>query len=247
MHSALLACLALVLVSCSGPRSAHVFDPSKGHARFEVLGMLDDYMCRPLGRGSFIERFYPGEAAEADRFEKLLGEFCTEESLPAHWRRNKEKEGHITFSGLEIAKAINSNYKAFDDGFYTHSSIGPAGMLSPAVLKSATEADLLRYVTGCYARCGDHAFLADSKAPHRAVFSRPNCSRKFELLADVLERLGCSKIRLYHSQELIPTTLVLTFCPSQKVKESTGIRREVSAAEMNKWRSQSHLVQYSIP
>jgi len=212
----------------------HVFDPSKGHARFEVLGMLDDYMGRLLGRGNFIERFYPSQKVQADRFEQLLNELCAEDHLPKHWQRKKQKEGHITFTGMEIAKAINRNFEAYDDGFYTRSSIGPTGRLSSAVFQSASQADLLRYIAGAQTRFGS--------STHQAIFIGANCGNKFELLADVLARLGCSNIRLYCTQELVPTTYILLFSPSLNVQERTGMRHEVTSAEIKERYSKGNLM-----
>ena len=234
MRRPLLACFALFIVSCAGPRTVHVYDPAKGHARFEILGMLEAYMGRPLGKGDFIENSGP---ARADHFEKLLGEFCDEEGLPQHWRRKKHRRGYYTFTGQEIAQSINRSFEPFKAGYYTEPP-GPYGGLSLAVFRSATQADLLRFVLGCQSRY--------CSKPDRALFNGANAGDTFIMLADALKRLGCTNIRLYLSQDLIPTSTILIFTSSKKVQDRTGIRHEVTYSEMKKLRPKTKLMRFPL-
>ncbi|MHB1081354.1 MAG: hypothetical protein ACYC67_18300 [Prosthecobacter sp.] len=196
--------------------------------------MLQVYMGRPLGKKDFIESFGP---ARADHFEKLLGEFCDEEGLPYHWRRKKHWRGFYTFTGKEIAQAINSCFEAYKGGCYTQPP-GPYGSLSPAVFRSATQADLLRFVLGCKSRyC----------STNRALFNAANGGDTFMMLADALKRLGCTNIRLYLSKDLVPTTTLLIFTPSKKVQDRTGIRHEVTYFELKRSWPDTKLVRFPLP
>jgi len=195
---------------------------SRGNARFELLGMLDEYGGRPLDDAGSIERFYPAETAKADHFEKVLGEVCADESLPKDWLRDKENAGHIHFIGKVIAASINSSYVA--DSRYGFGG-DAVGVLAPSVLRSASKADMLRYIAGAYVRYGD------DQSAHRAFFSAPNNGGKFCVLTDFLSRLGCDDIRFYDDQAT-PTGGVLTFRPSAEVKAVTGISREITPEEL---------------
>jgi hypothetical protein len=205
----------------AGRNSLH----SRGKARFELLGMLDEYGGRPLDEAASIESFYPDEAAKADHFEKVLEEFCAEGSLPKDWLRKKESAGHLDFFGRRIAESINGSYVA--DARYGF-GLGKVGVLAPRVLRSASKEEMLRYIAGAYVRRGDY------QSAHRAFFSAANNEGKFCVLTDFLSRLGCDEIRFYdnHEAEAVPTTCVLTFRPSAEVKTITGIRREVTPEEL---------------
>ncbi|EDY16884.1 hypothetical protein CfE428DRAFT_5513 [Chthoniobacter flavus Ellin428] len=220
--------------------------PPAGRARFELLGMLDEYEGRSLpdpahsapSDGFLIESFYGSEVAAANHFEKVLREFCVEESLPQNWKRLDEKEtegGHIFFGSTEITAAINTSFTA-DPRDPLH------GVVAAEVLRSATRADMLRYVAGAYVRFGDY------QSAHRAFFHAANNFSKFCVLTDFLSRLGCRHLRFYDDTDAgtAPSILVLTFRPSLKVKAVTGIRRELTAKEL-KAMDYSHLKEKKLP
>lgn len=198
---------------------------SRGNARFELLGMLDEYGGRSLEEAAPIESFYPNETAKADHFEKVLGEFCVDEPLPKVWLRTKESAGHIVFFGRRIAESINSSYVA--DARYGFGG-GKVGVLAPSAVRSASKAEMLRYIAGAYVRYGD------DQSAHRAFFRAANNGGKFCVLTDFLSRLGCDEIRFYddHEAETVPTSCVLTFRPSAEVKAITGVLREVAPEEL---------------
>lgn len=201
--------------------------------------MLDEYGGRPLDwdSGTFIERFYPAETAEAAQFERLLREFCTDESLPKDWHRTKGSAGHITFSGSRIAAAINTSYSA--DAGYGY-GMYQVGALSRSVSRDASRGDMLRYVTGAYFRFGDYngRFL-NSKSSPRAMFSMANNYSKACVLVDFLSRLGCTNVRCYDTTRAmtVPTQIVLTFSPNDEVRACLGIRREMTQQELQVWSS----------
>ena len=225
-----MACILFIFSSCS--RQGITRSPSipQGRPRFELLGMLDEYGGRPMNDDSFIESFYPSEAAVADHFETVLREFCADESLPKDWHRIKEAAGHITFSGRRIAASINTSYVAdarYGFGLY------PVGVLARTVSKCASRADMLRYVVGAYIRYGDcDGRLDNLKSDHRAFFSMANNYFKVCVLENFLSRLGCANICFYTAENSTPSLLFLTFGPSEKVKVLTGIRREITLREM---------------
>ena len=197
--------------------------------------MLDEYESRPMDDASFIERFYPSEAAAADHFEALLREFCAHESLPKDWHRAKGSAGHITFSGSRIAAAINTSYSAYARyGFGSYR----VGVVSRSVSRSASRADMLRYVVGSYIRFGDcDGRLNNSKSAHRAFFNMANNHSKVCVLVDFLPRLGCTNIRYYTSENTVPTSSILLFSPSPEVRARTGIRHEMTPQEIKVWNS----------
>ena len=159
----------------------------------------------------------------------MLREFCVEESLPPHWSITTDKAGHIDFHGERIAASINKSYAL------TEHAPGPTGELKRSVVRSATRADMLLYVTGAYMRYGDtDLWHPKGPNPRRAFFSTANSGSKFRVLKHFLSRLGCTNIRLYDSSEAmtIPTQSYLSFSPTDEVKAATGIRREVTREEM---------------
>jgi hypothetical protein len=197
--------------------------------------MLDEYGGRPMDDASFIERFYPSEAAAADHFETVLRQFCVDESLPREWHRAKGSAGHITFSGGRIAAAINTSYSAdarYGFGLYR------VGVLSRSVSRAASRPDMLRYVVGAYIRYGDcDGRLKNSKSAHRAFFNMANNYSKVCILVDFLSRLGCTNIRYYTSENTVPTSSFLSFSPSPEVRALTGIRHEMTPQEIKAWNS----------
>jgi hypothetical protein len=213
--------LSTILSSCATPQPGS----SGGRPRYELLGLLNEYGGRPLSDPFLVEDFYGSEKAAANRFEKVLREFCADESLPQNWLRVKEKKeqgGGILFGSKEITASINTSYSVSPHGGFLGERVG---VLSKSTLRSASRADMLRYVAGAYIRYGD------LNSAHRALFSMANNYRKMCVVVYFLQRLGCSDIRFYVA-DTIPAGLVLTFSPSAEVKAVTGIRREIRPDEL---------------
>jgi len=150
-----------------------------------------------------------------------------------------KKETDILFGSTEITAAINTSYTV--DKRYGFGG-QRAGVLAPKVLRSASRADMLRYVAGTYLRFGDY------QSAHRAFFYAPNNFSKFCVLTDFLPRLGCSNLRFYDDTDTLsaPSVLVLTFRPSPEVEAVTGIRREVTVKELRAM-DYSHLRAKKLP
>ena len=171
-----------------------------GKAKFELLGMLNEYIERRTD-GKTIEKFYGDDLPIIPHFEEVLKQFCREEHLPAEY--GPMQGGDLTSPA--IASAIDKYYRN--------------GTLDESVFNGASEEDLLRYVAGAYLRFGDEK--------KRSLFLMYNAPEKMRTVGHVLAKLGCTKIRLYDSgYHLVPTTFVLLFSPSPKVKEKLGIRAE---------------------
>lgn len=223
-------CLGALLFSSSVLGKDQGSEHSQRLSRFELLGMLDEYGGRRLDDPDCIENFYGSEVAAAERFEKVLGEFCTAEGLPKDWHRETDSVGHISFTGERIAAAINTSY--FEDKRYGF-GLGPVGVLSSKLMRSASRAEMLRYVVGAYKRYGDaHGTFQDVKAAPRAFFSTANNHSKFCVLTDFLSRLGCTHLRFYLDSGGAPSFCLLAFRPSDRVKAATGIRREITREEV---------------
>jgi len=183
-----------------------------GHTRFEVFGMLGEYVARDTD-GIRIEEFdgyYPTETGAAAHFEKLLRAFCAEEGINPTFDKKVGSEGDIIFFSPAIAAVI--------DRHYTN------GTLDESVFDGASDEDLLRYVAGAYLRFGD-----DKK---RAVIVELNAGRKLHTVGIVLSRLGCSGVKLYYTTNLVPASCVLVFSPSQRVKKRLGILKELAVSEL---------------
>ena len=208
-----------MLISCSGivPRNAQL--QARGDARFEILGMLNEYMGRNI-EGDYIEGFFPDERSTADYFERLLRKCAVEEGLERRWIRNTGYQGHVTFTGAEIARFINKHYRTKESSFVS---------IDPRVLRTASTDQKLRYIAGAYRRYGD------GTGSRRAIFSEPNACKRMTLLADVLRSVGCGNVTLYSNagSGYIPTSYILVFSPTDEVRKRTGIQRELSDKELN--------------
>jgi len=227
------ACLAIILTSCSLIPAHQAAHHPKGRARYEILGMLDEYGGRPLYDAASIESFYGNEKPAADHFEKVLGEFCAEESLPKDWRRaDAGGGGRIEFTGTRIASAINASYtKDARAGF----GLYDVGVVSASVRRAASRDDMLRYVAGAYIRYGDPDHPSGPGADRRAFINVANNYTKLSLLTDFLTRLGCTNLRYYIDDSSAPTGSLLAFTPTPEVKAATGVAREITEAEIKKW------------
>lgn len=188
--------------------------------------MLSEYQARTLGTDR-IEMFFPGEESQAAYFEALLREFCEQEQIPKRWHRKKHEAGHLFFHSVRINALLDKDYRELSGW----SSIERKGTVNPALMLAASREDQLRFVRGCYERSGT------GPPEWSALFGAPNESHKFALLAEVLRRLGCRNVRVYNDYESgnTPTSYVLTFTPTAEIKSLTGIRREVTPAELRKW------------
>ena len=179
-----------------------------GHTRFEVFGMLDEYVGR-FSDGQLIETFSGGETALAAHFERLLRAFCTEEGINPTFDKKVGQEGCIMFFSPAIADAI--------DRHYTN------GVLDESVFDGVSDEDLLRYVAGAYLRLGDEK---------KSVILGANAVQKLHTVGLVLHRLGCSGVKLYCTRDLVPTSVILVFRPSQRVKKRLGIQKEAAVSEL---------------
>lgn len=210
MHRRICLPLLFLLTSCLSSLATSPEKASVGRAKFELYGMLNEYMAR-FCDGHTVERFYPHETAVAAHFEEVLRQFCAEEHITPKYEKRIETEGHISFSSAAIAAAVDKYY--------------PSGVLEESVFADASQADLLRYVAGAYQREGDEK--------KRAVLFMANAPRKMRTVGMVLARLGCTHVRMYSSRmTMVPTSFVLLFSPSTEVKSKLGIQAEVSLAEL---------------
>jgi hypothetical protein len=206
---------AALLVAFDVPRDAwSVERPSRGRTRFEVFGMLNEYASR-VPDGATIEGFYSSEVetrpAVVAHFEELLREFCGEEHLAPKYEKKNYPQGGIAFVSPPIAEVIDKYYRT--------------GALDESVFDDASDEDLLRYVAGAYLREGDRK--------KRAVLYMANAARKMRTVGVILARLGCKHVRMYSSRmKLIPTTYVLLFSPSPKVKTNLGILSEAALSDL---------------
>jgi hypothetical protein len=219
MKTLLNITILTMLISCSGivPQNAQLL--ARGDTRFEMLGMLNEYMGRNI-EGDYIESFFPDERSTADHFEGLLRKCVVEEGLEQRWIRNTGLQGHVSFTGTEVARFINAHYRTKVSSFVS---------INPKVLRTASTDQKLQYIAGAYRRYGDDNGL------RRAIFGEPNAYHKMTLLADVLRSVGCSNVTLYSNagSDYIPTSYILVFSPTYEIRKRTGIRRELSDKELN--------------
>jgi hypothetical protein len=200
----------LVASLCVSLASSLAEETLSGRARFELFGMLNEYMSR-FPDGETIEGFYSSERAKAAHFDQVLRQFCKEEKLAPHYERRTLPEGQIVYLSKPIAEAIDIYYAT--------------GSINEAVFTNASDEDLLRYVNGAYFRFGDKK---------RAVLYMPNGGRKMRTVGMVLSRLGCTRVRMYSSRmNMVPTAYVLLFSPTATVKARLGILAETSLGDLD--------------
>ena len=213
--------LCALMIGCASTQVVTESSSTQSLAKFEILGMLDEYMGRTL-TGDGVERFYPSEQRAASRFEGLLRQLCASEKIRPDWKRSSGRQGHIYFESAAIAAVLNRHYSP--EPSYM---IGEAvGYLRADALRSASHPELIRFVQGSYTRYGDEG--------RRPIFHGANFSQKFRLLVDVLRRLGCSEVCLYddHTSRHIPTAYTLTFRPTAELIEVLGVSPQLSDADV---------------
>jgi hypothetical protein len=192
--------------------------PSHGRALFELLGMLDEYMGRHID-GKTVESFGVNEKNVADRFEKVLREYCEEEGLKPDFQKQVDPSAEaIIFTSPVIAASLNNHFTNPRGDEYGGS------YLDPVVFKDATQADLLRYVEGAYERFG--------RDKGRAVIYMANESGKAEAVGEAMANLGCTRVRIYASVNTSPTSTVLLFSPSPVVRDALDIRSEPAPEQL---------------
>lgn len=208
---------------------------SRRLARFEILGMLDEYMGRTLEE-DFVERFYPSERRAASRFRDLLRELCVSEKISPDWRRIRGPEGHIYFESATIAATLNSHYSLVPAYWIG----GTVGYLQEDALRSASRAELICFVRGSYTRFGDKR--------RRPIFKGANLAEKFRLLGDVIKRLGCDEVCLYDDRitQRIPTSYTLTFQPTPELIQILGVRPQLSDADVKELVCDNRIVDGSL-
>jgi hypothetical protein len=224
----------------AGCGSPSYYEPNllrAGKARFEIFGMLSEYMGRDLCP-PHIESFYPSERKQVLRFEQVLNEFAVEEGVPARWKRTRLFSGHYDFANQAISKAINQYYTAQDHPYAIGAKIGY--LTPPHTFKNATKPDLLRFVAGVYTRQGDR------DSARRAMFDSANDPEKMLILASVLQKLGCTDVMLFRSKNEVPTSFCLFFNPSPDVAKWVGIKRSITKEEFEEYKQGDRLMRMPI-
>jgi hypothetical protein len=236
-RKALLLVLAVCILSgCSAPSCLEHNLLKEGRARFEVFGMLSEYMGRDLSP-THIESFYPHERTQVKRFEQLLNEFAVEEGVAAKWKYVRRLSGHHDFSSEAIAQAINRYYPAQAHPYAIGAKVG---YLTPIAFRVATKADLLRFIKGAYCRYGDRDHT------RRAILNSANDPEKMFLLANALQKLGCTDVKLFRSKHEVPTSFCLVFTPSPDVVRCAGIRRPLRSEEFSQLNQGERLIRIPI-
>lgn len=185
---------------------------------FEILGLLGEYISRfspytGVPMPDLIERFYPNEIEKADRLEALLGEHAVITGLKKDWRREIGKQGHVWLYSQAWSAIVNSFYVKVEKKTAT---------LDAGIFDRATQAEMLRFLRGAYARYG-------SKDKGSTILMA-NAPYKVTTISLVLKKLGCTAIAIYRTYRM-PNLFQAHFNPSPAVKEFLGIERTVLMPE----------------
>ena len=206
MYRLVLSVASALLAACAYQNVGAAEPTPGGRARYELLGLLsDDWIiaaARQQDAGQTVERFWPRESRSGSvaRFEQVLGEVCREEGIDLHFRKETDSQGFVFFYSAPLATFIAHQYTK--------------GHLHREVLATASRGDLLRYVSGVYAREGD-------KQGTGIVY--PQSRDKASAVGHALKTLRCSHVRLYLCDGY-PGTHIITFSPGPLVGRSLGVR-----------------------
>lgn len=184
-----------------------------GFARFEVLGMMSEYIERHMGpENALIEHFWVGEDETAQKFKALLIEYCEEEKLPPQIKTERpgDEGKHTNYYSKPIAKSLDAYFNLSKDAWHPF-----GGNLADSFLNKASETDLLRFIKGTSVRHGKRK---------NAVFYTTNSFERLKVIRKALTMLGCTGMRFFRNPpNNIPTVICVVFKPSAKVAKTLGL------------------------
>jgi hypothetical protein len=207
------------------------FDMSgdKADSVFFVLGFVDEYLGRRFVEDDDrVERFYPNEMDKAAVFERQLAKLASEQGLEPAVRSPEGQQGHIAFRSKPIADRLNSCYKYQASG----GEVGPGPDGTYRRLASASLGRSLFMRAGHGSSRGNGlpdevfhrrralAYLAGAWCRYGRgnEFIFANSSDKAELIAQLLDDVGCRDVRREYNFGYIPRTNWVRFQPTDELK-----------------------------
>jgi hypothetical protein len=193
----------------------------KGDRVFFALGMLLEHGGRGFVEGSdALEVFFCDEKDALIRFRRVAAALAQDQHVSADLREDKEQGCVVSLRSAPLAAGLNScygrgsrsskvgesvTYPGLDPGLFLRRGtvLGPDGAIAPQDL---VRRRALAYVAGAWTR-----FRRDGAIVLTAG------KAKGDLLAALLQALGCANVRVESSVGLIPGATTVRFDPTAEL------------------------------